>query len=317
MNIFKNEQQLYYFCPKTLTYKKAKHPEWRNLKLLAAMIGIIFVVLASIDFFTGNYLGNAIYNIVSSQRKNLLLSRNIYNLKTKVDSLEKALNYLSSHDKDLRLTVNLPLSAEDVKESGIGGRVYEPYSEVPYDYLDTGINNVSKIIENLSKRVKSQKQSYEEILKKYNNDRLFFKCVPAIKPMEGTYNIHGFGMRLHPILGYYKMHDGVDIIAHENTPVYASGDGTVKFVGWQGGYGLLVVIDHGYGYQSYYGHLNSSHVKLNDPVKRGQLIAQSGNTGLSEGPHLHYEVVYNNVKVDPVKYFVDDVENIVKITLAK
>jgi len=113
------------------------------------------------------------------------------------------------------------------------------------------------------------------------------------------------------------MHDGVDIIAHENTPVYASGDGIVKFVGWQGGYGLLVIIDHGYGYQSYYGHLNSSNVKVNDPVKRGDLIAKSGNTGLSEGPHLHYEVVYNDVKVDPVKYFVDDVENIVKITLAK
>ena len=317
MEIFKNKQELYYFCPKTLTYKKAKYPEWYNAKILAIGAVILLIIAFVADHFTGNYLGNMFHNFVSSERKNILLTRNLYNLRTKVDSLEKALTHLSDNDKNLRLKVNLPLSPDDAKPSGTGGKSYDPYSEVPIDYLDTGINSLSKVVENLLKHVKKQKSSYEEILQKYNYDQEFFKAVPAIKPMEGPYDIHGFGMRLHPVLRYVKMHEGVDIIAPENTPVYASGDGTVQLVGYQGGYGLLIVIDHGYGYQSYYGHLRSAHVQVNETVKRGQLIASSGNTGLTSGPHLHYEVVYNNDKVDPVKYFVDDVDNIVNISLSK
>jgi murein DD-endopeptidase MepM/ murein hydrolase activator NlpD len=317
MKIFKDKQELYYFCPKTLTYKKVTHPEWRNVKTLAIGALILLVIAFAVDHFTGNYLGNMIHNFVTSERKNILLTRNLYNLRTKVDSLEKALNHLADNDKNLRLRVNLPISSDDAKLSGTGGKSYDLYSEVPSDYLDTGINNLSKITEGLLRQVKKQKSSYEEILAKHDYNKEFFKAVPAIKPMDGPYDINGFGMRLHPILGEVRMHEGVDIHAPENTPVYASGDGTIKLVGWQGGYGLLVVIDHGYGYQSYYGHLRSSNVKVNETVKRGQLIANSGNTGLSAGPHLHYEVVYNNNKVDPVMYFVDDIDNIVNISLSK
>jgi murein DD-endopeptidase MepM/ murein hydrolase activator NlpD len=314
---FKNKQQLYFFCTKTLTYKKAAHPGWRNVKIFSAGMSILLLFLFLTNYITSNFLGNMVYNFISSERKNLFLSRNLHNLENKADSLEKALNYLLNRNKDLRLTVNLPLSYEDIKLSGVGGRTYEPYSEMPVDYLETGISNLSKIIANLSNRVKNQKLSYEEVVKKYNNDKEFFKVVPAIKPMAGSYNITGFGIRLHPILGGYRMHDGVDIIAPENTSVHASGDGVVKYIGYQGGYGLFLIIDHGYNYQSCYGHLSSTVAKLNETVKRGQLIAKSGNTGLSSGPHLHYEVVYNNEKVDPVKYFLDDVENIVNISLAK
>ena len=317
MKVFKNKQELYYFCPKTLTYKKVKHPEWFNGKILAAGAFVFLLIVFIANHFTGDYLGNMVHNFVSSERKNVILTRNLYNLRTKVDSLEKALTHLSDNDKNLRLRVNLPLSREDAQSSGVGGKSYDPYSEVPSDYLDTSISSLSKVIENLSKRIRKQKSSYEEILAKYDYNKEFFKAVPAIKPMEGPYDINGFGMRHHPILHEVRMHEGVDIHAPENTPVYASGDGTVKLVGYQGGYGLLIVIDHGFGYQSYYGHLRSAHVKVNETVKRGQLIANSGNTGLSAGPHLHYEVVYNDNKVDPVMYFVDDIENIVAISLAK
>ena len=315
--MFKSKQQLYYFCDETLTYKKATHPEWRNVKILGGGILIFLLMVFSVDHFTGNYLENALHSFFSSERRNILLSRNLYNLRNKVDSLEKSLTQLSKHDRDLRLTVNLPLSAEDAKLTGVGGKTYEPFSEVPDDYLETGISNLSKVIENLLKRVRTQKSSYAEILEKHKHDKDFFMSVPAIKPMTGTYDIHGYGMRLHPILGYIRMHWGVDIIAPSNTPVYASGNGTIKHVGALGEYGTLVIIDHGHGYQSYYGHLSSASVKLNEKVKRGQEIARSGNTGLSAGPHLHYEVVYNSNKVDPVKYFLDDAENIVNISLAK
>jgi murein DD-endopeptidase MepM/ murein hydrolase activator NlpD len=315
--MLQKKQKLYYFCDKSLTYKEAKGPGWRNIIFFAAgFLGILMIGFVA-DYFTGNYVGNLFYNFVRSERKNMILSKNLYKLKTKVDSLEKQVDNLSVHDKNLRLTVNLPILADEVKEVGIGGKSYNPYSESIDEYLDTDIDNFTSIVDKLSRQVKLQKQSYEEILNKYKNDKTFFECVPALKPMEGTYDLNSFGMRLHPILGFSRMHEGVDIIAPENTPVHSSGNGVVEFVGNQGSFGLLIIINHGHGYQSYYGHLNSATVRINNEVKRGQLIAYSGNSGLSTGPHLHYEVAYNNKKLDPVRFFVDDISNIVKMSLAK
>lgn len=315
--MLKKRQKLYYFCDKTLTYKEAKGPGTRNIIIFAAgIIGFLIVGFVT-DYFTGNYFGNLVYNIVRSEKRNMLLSKNLLKLKTKVDSIEKQVSTLSVHDKNLRLTVNLPVMPDELKEVGIGGKAYNPYSESLDEFLDSDIDNFSSIVDKLSRQVKLQKQSYEEILKKYKNDKTFFECVPALKPMEGSYDIYSFGMRLHPILGFTRMHEGVDIIGTENTPVHASGNGVVEFVGSQGSYGLLVIINHGHGYETYYGHLNSATVRINDEVKRGQVIAYSGNSGLSTGPHLHYEVVYNNKKLDPVRFFVDDISNIVKMSLAK
>ncbi len=315
--MLKNRQKLYFFCEKTLTYKEAKGPGWRNIKIfISAVVGFLIIGFVA-DYFTGNYIGNLLYNFVKSERRNMLLSKNLYRLKTKVDSLEKQISGLSVHDKNLRLTVNLPLMPDEVKEFGVGGKSYNPYSESLDEFLDVDIDNFSAIVDKLSRQVKLQKQSYEEILTKYKNDKTFFQCVPALKPMDGAYDIYSFGMRLHPILGYHRMHEGVDIIAPENTPVHATGDGVVEYAGGQGSYGLLVIINHGYGYQTYYGHLNSANFKIGDEVKRGDIIAYSGNSGLSSGPHLHYEVVFNNKKLDPVRFFVDDISNIVKMSLAK
>jgi murein DD-endopeptidase MepM/ murein hydrolase activator NlpD len=315
--MLKKKQKVYYFCDETLTYKEAKGPGWRNVIIFATgFIGILIIGFIA-DYFTGNYIGNLMYNFVRSEKRNMLLSKNLFRLKTKVDSLEKQISALSTNDKNLRLTVNLPLLPDEVKEVGVGGKTYSPYSESPDEYLDTDIDNFSSVLDKLSRQVKLQKRSYEEILNKYKNDKTFFECVPALKPMEGTYDIYSFGMRLHPILGFTRMHEGVDIISPENTPVHAPGNGVVEFVGNQGSFGLLIIINHGHGYQTYFGHLNSSVVRINDEVKRGQLIAYSGNSGLSSGPHLHYEVVLNNKKLDPVRFFVDDISNIVKMSLAK
>jgi murein DD-endopeptidase MepM/ murein hydrolase activator NlpD len=113
-------------------------------------------------------------------------------------------------------------------------------------------------------------------------------------------------MRLHPILKVRRMHEGIDIVTDTGTPVHASGNGTVAFVGRNKGYGLEVEIDHGFGYRTIYAHLSSSKVKLGQKVNRGDIIAKTGNTGLSSGPHLHYEVHHNGVKQDPLDYFFDD-----------
>jgi murein DD-endopeptidase MepM/ murein hydrolase activator NlpD len=133
--------------------------------------------------------------------------------------------------------------------------------------------------------------------------------MPAIKPMVGEFSYHGFGYRHDPILGVTRMHEGVDIQNSVGTPVYATGDGTVEFTGSTGSaYGIAVDINHGFGYSTYYAHLSRSVVHAGQTVKRGTLIAYSGNTGRSTGPHLHYEVRQNGESKNPVEFFVADVD---------
>ncbi len=126
--------------------------------------------------------------------------------------------------------------------------------------------------------------------------------------MEGYYIPHSFGMRLHPVLRIMRDHPGLDIANDVNTPVYASGDGVVRYSGRTGGgYGIMVELDHGFGYTSAYAHLSRALVREGQKVKRGQLIGRSGRIGLVSGPHLHYEVRLNGIRQNPLDYFFDDV----------
>ena len=115
---------------------------------------------------------------------------------------------------------------------------------------------------------------------------------------------------MHPILGFYRVHEGLDITNQEGSPVYASADGSVEFAGRneQSGYGLMVQLNHGYSFTTKYAHLSRVLVRDGQSVKRGDLIARSGNTGLSSGPHLHYEVRKNGIAQNPLDYFFDDVD---------
>ena len=121
--------------------------------------------------------------------------------------------------------------------------------------------------------------------------------------------MNGFGMRVHPVLGVWRMHEGLDIINEVGVPVYAAGDATVHFAGrTQGGYGTVIELSHGFGYTTLYAHLSEINVREGKQVKRGELIGRVGRSGLVSGPHLHYEVRLNGRKHNPVDYFFDDVE---------
>ncbi|HEY6357291.1 MAG TPA: M23 family metallopeptidase, partial [Vicinamibacterales bacterium] len=118
---------------------------------------------------------------------------------------------------------------------------------------------------------------------------------PAQGPM-----VSGFGMRWHPILGGYRMHTGIDIAAPYGAPIIASDAGVVLFVGWYGGYGNTVIVDHGSGYSTLYAHCSAILVNQGQNVARGQAIARVGATGYATGPHLHFEIRVNGVPVNPM-----------------
>lgn len=161
----------------------------------------------------------------------------------------------------------------------------------------------------LEREIVVQSRSFDELrdLAKKSSDRL--SHIPAIQPISGN-NLKkmasGYGRRTDPIYGTVKMHEGMDFACDIGTPVYATGDGTIKSAKWHSGYGNVIEIDHGFGYTTRYAHMSKFQVSTAQKVKRGDLIGYSGNTGKSTGPHLHYEVRLRGVPQNPVNYYFYD-----------
>jgi murein DD-endopeptidase MepM/ murein hydrolase activator NlpD len=166
---------------------------------------------------------------------------------------------------------------------------------------------VSTSLSRLKSEMAVQEQSYQQIVRKSEYNKGYFAALPALKPMDGFYSKSGYGLRMHPVLGIFRTHEGLDIVNDVGTPIYAAGDGTVEVAGQSGGgYGTMIVINHGYGYQSLYAHLSKVLVREGQRLKRGDLIGKSGKTGLVSGPHLHYEVRHDGICINPVNFFFDD-----------
>ena len=132
----------------------------------------------------------------------------------------------------------------------------------------------------------------------------FWLAVPTVWPVRGWVT-SDFGMRRSPLSGHRQLHAGIDIAGPTGSPVHAPGEGGVTFAGRHGGFGKMVIIDHGYGISTVYGHNSEIFVKEGNMVKRGDLLARVGSTGHSTGPHLHYEVLLDGVPVDPAKYILE------------
>lgn len=171
------------------------------------------------------------------------------------------------------------------------------------------IKNTAAQIEKLESRMMIEEKSLLKLAEyaARNQERMIH--LPAIMPVSNkdlSYTGSGFGLRYHPILKIRRMHKGIDFIAPTGTEVYATAGGTISSSRISGTFGNVVEIDHGYGYHTLYAHLKRSNVKKGQEVKRGEVIGWVGNTGLSAGTHLHYEVHVKGKEVDPVQYFFDD-----------
>jgi murein DD-endopeptidase MepM/ murein hydrolase activator NlpD len=169
------------------------------------------------------------------------------------------------------------------------------------------LESTEQIIEQMIMKIDFQKENPTESteLAENPNPTSFFASIPNIKPVNGSIT-SAFGVRVHPIYNISLFHSGIDISVSEGTRVQTTGDGIVSFSGYDKGYGQKITINHGYGYKTIYAHLSKSLVRQGQKVKRGDIIALSGNTGVSTGPHLHYEVLKDNVKVNPTAYYFDE-----------
>ena len=217
-----------------------------------------------------------------------------------IASLETDLESLHKKDEDVYRAILKADPIADEWEAGSGGAAdFKPFEKESLQKTDDRMAA-------LNSKVRIQKESFRRLMGMYADKEEEMKHMPSIRPI-GTDLISGFGYRMHPILKVKKLHTGLDFRAPEGTAVYATADGVVKISGrGSNGYGIQIDVDHGFGYQSKYAHLSKTVAKVGQKVKRGTLLGYSGNTGLSKGPHLHYEIKKDGVKLDPVDYFYSD-----------
>ena len=163
----------------------------------------------------------------------------------------------------------------------------------------------------LARQLYIQSQSFDEVVEYYKNHEDMLSHLPAIQPITNKdlkRMASGYGYRIHPIYQTRIFHEGMDFSCDIGTPVYATADGIIKKARWEKGYGYLVTIDHGYGYETRYAHLKSFKVRAGQKVVRGEIIALSGNSGQSSGPHVHYEVLQKGRPVNPANYYFMDLD---------
>jgi murein DD-endopeptidase MepM/ murein hydrolase activator NlpD len=228
-----------------------------------------------------------------------------------MESISKVLQGMQDRDDDIyRVIFGVNPLANEIRTGGTGGaNKYRALMEKGLSREDLIVNDLQKI-DVLKKRMYIQTKSYDEIVELAKNKEDFLAALPAIQPVsneELKRLSSGFGYRIDPYLKTRRKHTGVDFSLEVGNPVHATGDGKIKYTKSSlSGYGKQVHIDHDFGFQTKYGHLDKILVKKGQWVKRGDLIGYSGNSGKSTAPHLHYEVIKNGIKVNPIHYFSRD-----------
>ncbi|MEM6263010.1 MAG: M23 family metallopeptidase, partial [Bacteroidota bacterium] len=228
----------------------------------------------------------------------------ISELNSELASLEQSVNQLHARDNSFYRSIldKDPIST-GIWNGGTGGTANLENASDPEVLVEA-----EKTLDVLKHKIALQGKSFDVLVKTWAGRQNELAHIPAIKPVPGRL-ISGFGMRMHPIQLIRKMHTGIDMEARTGTKVHATGDGIVKFSGVKSnGYGIHIDVDHGFGYVTKYAHLSKLIVKQGQRVKRGEVIGLSGNTGLSKGPHLHYEIVKDGKKINPIDYFYKDVD---------
>jgi murein DD-endopeptidase MepM/ murein hydrolase activator NlpD len=225
---------------------------------------------------------------------------------TRIEDLENQLSKLKDFDKKIRIIANLEKGQKTTSMAGLGGPSPSDIREKLKSERDGEglIRQIRTDIERLQSEAISREESLSELEKLLQNKKEMLAHTPSIWPTMGWVT-SGFGFRTDPFTGLTQMHEGFDISNRMGTPVVTPADGIISDRGNDLASGNLIVISHGFGMISYYGHLNKILVKVGQKVKRGEKIAEFGMSGKTTGPHLHYEVRLNDIPVNPMRYILN------------
>ena len=239
----------------------------------------------------------------SLRRENDLLAAEVDQMRREMEQLNVSIDHLAKKDEQYRVMSGLP----ERNEASVGERVSEQALMHLSPAVAGKVSRASTDLDALTRRASQLRASMDQALTALQRNRDRLASTPTIAPANGHLSSLFSGSRLHPVLRISRPHKGVDIAARTGEPILAAAKGRVRFAGNKGnGYGYMVEIDHGFGYVTRYAHASRLLVRAGQEVRRGDLIAHVGATGLTSGPHLHYEVEMDGRQVDPLNFIVAD-----------
>ena len=296
----------YIYNPKTRTYDRV-YPTFRD-----RVLNVMKRLFVGMGFGAGSFIlllwifGSPSEKELRIENSRLLAQYNV--LSHRLDEALNVMQGIQQRDDNLyRVVLQADPVADAVRKAGYGGtNRYEELMDLAN--ADLVVNTTQKM-DMLNRQLYIQSKSFDEVVDLFKNHDEMLKCIPAIQPVSNKnlkQTASGYGLRIDPIYKTTKFHSGMDFSANIGTPVYATGDGKVIKAGWESGYGKVIKIDHGFGYVTWYAHLNDYKVRVGQKVVRGEVIGEVGDTGKSTGPHLHYEVHVKGKVVNPVNYYFMD-----------
>lgn len=297
----------YRFNPETLSYDKIETTLRKKLGVLIKKFFSSLSLAIVIFFIVFAFFDSPKEKALRREKDEILAQYNILN--NEVSRLDGVLKNLENRDDNIyRVIFETEPIDPTIRRAGTGGvNKYEALKGMDNAEL---IINTSKKLDELSKAIYIQSKSYDEVENLARNKIDMLASIPAIIPVsmkdKRVRFSSSFGYRMHPIYKTVKLHAGMDFSGAIGTPIYATGNGTVAFAELHNGYGKCVEIDHGFNYKTLYAHMSAYNVRPGQKVKRGDVIGYMGNTGMSSGPHVHYEVRRNNMPVDPINYYFND-----------
>jgi murein DD-endopeptidase MepM/ murein hydrolase activator NlpD len=297
----------YYYNTHSLSYERHEENVWVKVWRVIGFISAAVVFALVIVYLAYTYVDSPKEKQLKREISQLQLQYNLLN--RKLEDLDVVLDELETRDdKTYRVILEAEPIPGSVRQAGVGGSAR--FNELEgYSNSELMIQTAEKL-DKLRRRMYIQSKSYDELAKMVKSKEEMLASIPAIQPISNkqlTRIGSGFGIRIDPVYKVPRMHEGCDFTAPLGTPIYATGNGTVTTLEYgDRGYGNFVMITHGYGYQTLYGHMSRVKTKRGQQVKRGDIIGYVGSTGKSTGPHCHYEVIKNGKKIDPINFFFND-----------
>ena len=296
----------YIYNTETNTYERV-YPTFRQ-----RVLHILKRLFVGMGFGAGSFIlliwifGSPSENQLRIENSRLLAQYNV--LSRRLDEALGVMQGIQQRDDNLyRVVLQADPVADAVRKAGYGGtNRYEDLMDLAN--ADLVVNTTQKM-DMLNRQLYIQSKSFDEVVELFKGQDEMLQSIPAIQPVANKdlkRTASGYGMRIDPIYKTAKFHAGMDFSANTGTPVYATGNGRVKKAGWQRGYGKIIIVDHGFGDETWYAHLNKYNVRVGQKVIRGEVIGEVGNTGKSTGPHLHYEVHLKGKVMNPVNYYFMD-----------
>ena len=283
------------------------HNEGRILKkkisatfLYSLSISLVLLVSVSL-FFSFDFFGEVLDRVKLSrlEKENEYLESKLVDLNSVILKLKGEMANLMEKEENVRMVFGLPEVDAQLREVGVGGQMPNQFPNPTLTV--TQVQEAEIELDKLLRQTRFERESFDQIYSDLFDKKKVLDHTPSIPPTEG-YLSRGFGIRIDPFTGKKQPHLGIDLATDIGTPVCATADGRVSFVGRDPGLGKMIRIDHLFGYTTVYAHLSQVKVKRGQYVKRGEVIGAVGNTGYSTGPHLHYEVHLRGQPKNPLNY---------------